>query len=87
MTDRAAGKSRAASAHVVTFTRGTASAREAGGTRTLVTLDKDEMRGYDWLFSDFTECETFQLETMTRCLVTAISLFPTTPLLSPVSLV
>lgn len=36
-----------------------------------VTHDKREMRGYDWLFSDVTESELSQLETITRCLVTS----------------
>lgn len=34
-----------------------------------VTLDKGEMRGYDWLFSDVMGCESFQLETISRHLV------------------
>lgn len=35
-----------------------------------VTLDRGEMGGYDWLFSDVTDCESSQLEAITRCLVT-----------------
>lgn len=77
VTDRAAEKSSAASAQIYDFYTWRTS---AGGTRTLVTLDKGEMRGSDWPFSDFTDCESFQLETMTRCLVTAASLLPATPL-------
>lgn len=35
-----------------------------------VTLDRGEIGGYDWLFSDVTDCESSQLEAITRCLVT-----------------
>lgn len=31
-----------------------------------VALDKGEMRGYDWLFSDVMDCEPSQLETIIR---------------------
>lgn len=76
--DRQSGRRELPLCTFPSFTRG---AEGAGGTRPPVTLDKDEMRGYDWLFSDFTDCESFQLETMTRCSVTAVSPFPTSGLL------
>lgn len=45
-------------------------AEGVSGKRRHVTLDKGEMRGYDWLFSDVTAREPSQLETIIRCLVT-----------------
>lgn len=45
-------------------------AEGVSGKQRHVTLDKGEMRGYDWLFSDVTDCEPSQLETIIRCLVT-----------------
>lgn len=45
-------------------------AEGVSGKKRHVTLDKGEMRGYDWLFSDVTDCEPSQLETIIRCLVT-----------------
>lgn len=35
-----------------------------------VTLDRGGIGGYDWLFSDVTDCESSQLGAITRCLVT-----------------
>lgn len=55
-------------------------AEGVSGKKRHVTLDKGEMRGYDWLFSDVTDCEPSQLETIIRCLVTP-SVSP--PLLCP----
>lgn len=46
-----------------------------------VTLNKGEMRGYDWLFSDVTDCEPSQLETIIRSLVTPSA---SSPLLYPI---
>ena len=54
-------------------------ARGVSGKQRHVTLDKGEMRGYDWLFSDVTDCEPSQLETITRCLVTISLLFTALP--------
>lgn len=49
-----------------------------------VTLDKGEIRGYDWLFSHVTDCESSQLETITCRWVTRSVFAP--PFHSPFSL-
>lgn len=58
-------------------------AEGVSGKQGHVTLDKGEMKGYDWLFSDVTDCESSQLETIIRCLVTPIV---SSPLLYPLFL-
>lgn len=55
-------------------------AEGVSGKKKHVTHDEREMRGYDWLFSDATESELSQLETITRCLVTSSV---SSPLLDP----